>query len=195
MSIKALNANYNKSWLTIKSNTINATDIEVDSNLDIKAGGILRLQASDGTSGQIVKKDGSNNISWQPNTDILGSTVLTYDIIPTPVSTASAVYVSIAGSAQAVPITPGLYALHYCAEIRNITSPGTAVLKIELDTPSTVLNAWESATSGSSEYLTVYGFAVLNLLGSETIEWFHKQGGGAGTTETQKIRIFFYRLQ
>jgi hypothetical protein len=194
MSIRNLNSDNNKEWLKIKSNTYNSSQINVTSTMNVPVGGIVRLQSLDGTDGQVLKKDGSNNLSWDSST-IFGSTITTqaqYTGIPS--ITASAVWFIIPGGDFFAPAQAGTYLFIYSGEIRNQTANGGVAMKIEQQVPLTDINEWSmDTTSGNVDWHSCVGFKILTLAGSEVFKWYHKTDG-TGSAESSNLRGVFYRL-
>lgn len=195
MSIRNLNASNNKSWVNVKANTINANQINVINSLNLPVNGIIRLQGSDGTNGQIIKKDSSNNLAWE-NTTIFGSTVKTEATYTGVASTtASAVWAIVPGGDFTAPAEAGTYLFLYSGEMRNVTPNGGVAMKIVQQVPLIDLNEWSMDTTfgGTLNWQNCVGFKIITLVGAEVFKWYHKTDA-TGIAEATNLRGIFIRL-
>lgn len=193
MSIRNVQTPQIKGWLDAKFHDVNARVIDLESTDEMVtfAGAILSLNGSAGSVGEILKKDGSNIVSWETDTQILGSyeqSQLTYE--STTFTTASATPVAVATFTTA-SLTAGEYLLHYSVEAKNSASEVSVSVTHDTGGPTNIQD-W-MLDNGMDEYQTCTGFKQLNLTGVNVFTMY-TYAVTTGTNTLERARFQMYRL-
>jgi len=183
----------NKSWFDVKFDQLNASTINVNSGQTIStvAGSKIFLQGSEGSAGQVLKKDVSNQPSWEPDTEVFGDEAqfqTTREV--TPFTTSSAINVPVdTFTTTAVPA--GNYILHYTASIKNVGGP--AYMMVEDTTGAATLS--EFVINGTiDEYQACTGFVQIALTTTNVFTLFTKVITPATTNSINSVRFQLYRV-